>query len=251
MKQLEGKVALISGGGVGIGESIARLFAKAGAAVGITGRRKEVIEGVAADITREGGKALAIQGSVVDETHARSAVTQLVQKFGTLNILINNAGIGAFGKRIHELDDETWNEVMATNLTGVFRLTRAAVPEMLKVGGGAIVNISSIAAHVGIPMLPAYATSKGGLNALTRCVAIDYAKDGIRCNAVSPGLVDTPMATDLIKDPERLSQVMAVYPMGRPGTPEEIAKLVLFLASDDSAWITGAVYPIDGGMTAQ
>ena len=130
-------------------------------------------------------------------------------------------------------------------------MTRAAIPEMLKSGGGAIVNISSIASQVGIPLLAAYGASKGGLDALTRCLALDYAKQGLRCNAVSPGLVDTPMAAGLLNDPERKASVLAAYPLGRPGTPEEVAKLVRYLASDDAAWVTGGIFTIDGGMTAQ
>jgi NAD(P)-dependent dehydrogenase (short-subunit alcohol dehydrogenase family) len=251
MKRLEGKVALITGGGAGMGEAIARLFAQEGAAVVITGRRKDVLEKVVLDITSEKGRAVAVAGSVTDDAHTRSVVDQAVHAFGRLNVLVNNAGIGAFGKVLHEIDDATWDEVLAVNLTGVFRMTRAAIPAMLKAGGGSIVNISSIASLVGIPLLPAYAATKGGLDSLTRCIAIDYAKQGIRCNAVNPGLVDTPMAAGLMNDPARLAQVMAAYPLGRPGTPGEVAKLVLYLASDESAWVTGSIFPIDGGMTAQ
>ena len=251
MTRLNGKVALITGGGAGIGEAIARACIQAGAAVVITGRRKDVIERVAEDLGRAGGKILAVAGDVTDDAHAKAAVAQTVSVFGKLDVLVNNAGIGAFGKPLHETDDTTWNDVVAVNLTGVFRMTRAAVPEMLKAGGGAIVNISSIAGQVGIPLLPAYSATKGGLDALTRCLAIDYAKQGIRCNAVSPGLVATPMAADLLSDPDRAAQILAAYPLGRAGTTDEVAKLVLFLASDDAAWITGCIYPIDGGMTAQ
>ena len=250
MKRLDGKVALITGGGVGIGEAIARLFAQEGAAVVLTGRRKEPLEKVAGDITSHKGRAISVTGSVTDEVHVRSAVDQAVRTFGKLDILVNNAGIGAFGKTLHETDDATWNEVLDINLTGVFRMTRAAVPAMLKGGRGSIVNISSVASLVGIPLLSAYAAAKGGLDSLTRCIAIDYAKQGIRCNSICPGLVDTPMAEPLINDPEKLAWVMSMYPLDRPGKPEEIASLVLYLASDESAWVTGTVFPIDGGMTA-
>ena len=251
MKRLDGKVALITGGGVGIGEAVARLFAQEGAAVVITGRRKNVVELVAGEIQQSKGCALAVAGSVADEAHVRSAVLQAVRAFGKLNVLVNNAGIGSFGKAMHETDDATWDELLAINLTGVFRMTRAAVPEMIKAGGGSIINISSIAALVGIPLLPGYAATKGAVNALTRCIAIDYAKQGIRCNVVCPGLVETPMAADLIEDKTTLAQVMAAYPLGRPGTADEVAKLVLYLASDESAWVTGSTFTIDGGMTAQ
>jgi NAD(P)-dependent dehydrogenase (short-subunit alcohol dehydrogenase family) len=251
MGRLDRKVALVTGGSAGIGRAIAIEFAREGAAVVVTGRRKDLLEQVALEIERSGGRALAIAGDVTDRTHARSAVTQTVQAFGALNVLVNNAAVGAFGKLLHETDDATWEEQLAVNLTGVFRMTRAAIAEMLAYGSGAIVNISSVAALVGFPLSAAYSTTKGGLNAFTRCVAMDYARQGIRCNAVCPGLVDTPMAADLISNPERMTQVMQAYPLGRPGTPEEIAKLVLYLASDESAWVTGSLFPIDGGLTAQ
>jgi NAD(P)-dependent dehydrogenase (short-subunit alcohol dehydrogenase family) len=251
MPRLQGKVALVTGGGVGIGEAVTRLFASEGAAVVITGRRKDVLDKVVGDITAANGKALAVAGSVTDEAHARDAVDQAVRVFGKLDILVNNAGIGSFGKTLHELDDATWNEVLDVNLTGVFRITRAAIPAILKAGGGSIVNISSIASLVGIPMLPAYAASKGGLDSLTRALAIDYAGQGIRCNAVNPGLVATPMAKPLTSDPVKLKEVMSNYPLGRPGKPEEVASLVLYLASDESTWVTGSIFPIDGGMTAR
>ncbi|TLY12455.1 MAG: SDR family NAD(P)-dependent oxidoreductase, partial [Nitrospirae bacterium] len=148
MKRLEGKVALITGGGVGIGEAIARLFAQEGAAVVITGRRKEVVERVAGEIQQSKGRALAVAGSVADEAHVRSAVSETVRTFGKLNVLVNNAGIGSFGKTLHETDDATWEELLAINVTGVFRMTRATVTAMIKAGEGSIINISSIAGLV-------------------------------------------------------------------------------------------------------
>jgi NAD(P)-dependent dehydrogenase (short-subunit alcohol dehydrogenase family) len=216
----------------------------------ITGRRKDALEEVAREIEKAKGRALVLAGSVTDEAHAQSAVAQAVRTFGTLNVLVNNAGAGAFGKLLHETDEATWNEMLAVNLTGTYRMIKAAVPEMMKAGGGSIVNVSSIASLVGIPMTAAYSASKGGMDALTRCVAMDYAQQQIRCNSVCPGLVDTPMASGLINNPEALTQIMTAYPLGRYGTPEEVAKLILYLASDESAWVTGSIFPIDGGMTA-
>ena len=250
MKRLDGKVALITGGGTGIGAACAREFAQEGAAVVITGRRKDALETVVKDIVRKKGRALAVAGSVTDEAHAGSAVAQAVRTYGRLDVLVNNAGAGAFGKLLHETDEATWNEMLATNLTGAYRMIKTAVPEMIKAGGGSIVNVSSIASLVGIPTTAAYSASKGGVDALTRCVAIDYAPQKIRCNSVCPGLVDTPMASGLIEDKDALAQIMAAYPLGRYGTSEEIAKLILYLASEESAWMTGSVIPIDGGMTA-
>ena len=250
MKRLDGKVALITGGGTGIGAACARLFAQEGAAVVITGRRKDALETVVKDIEKNKGRALAVAGSVTDEAHAQAAVAQAVRSYGKLDILVNNAGTGAFGKPLHETDEATWNEMLAINLTGTYRMVKAAVPELIKTGGGSIVNVSSIASLVGIPMTAAYSASKGGMDALTRCVAIDYAQQKIRCNSVCPGLVDTPMASGLIDNKDALAQIMTAYPLGRYGTSEEVAKLILYLASDESAWMTGSVIPIDGGMTA-
>jgi NAD(P)-dependent dehydrogenase (short-subunit alcohol dehydrogenase family) len=251
MGRLAGKVALVTGGSAGIGEAIAKAFARAGAAVVITGRRQDELDRVVADITKQQGQSIAVAGSVTDDRHVRTAVSRAVQQFGALDILINNAGVGEFGRRIHELDDETWSRVLDVNLTGVFRMIRAAVPEMLKQGRGSIVNISSIASLVGIPFLPAYAASKGALDALTRAIAIDYASDGIRCNVVNPGLIATPMAAPLMANPEQLDPILSHYPIRRPGTSEEVANMVLYLASDEAAWVTGGTFTIDGGMTAR
>jgi NAD(P)-dependent dehydrogenase (short-subunit alcohol dehydrogenase family) len=179
----------------------------------------------------------------------REVVQRALDSFGRIDLLVNNAGIGDFGKRIHETDDTTWATVMDINLTGVFRMTRAVVPQMLKQGRGAIVNISSVASLVGIPGAPAYATSKGGLDAFTRALAVDYAKDGIRCNVVNPGLIDTPMAAPLMANPEMLQPILRHYALQRPGTPEEVANMVLYLASDEAGWVTGGTFTIDGGMT--
>ncbi|WP_447599983.1 SDR family NAD(P)-dependent oxidoreductase [Nitrospira sp. Nam80] len=249
MNRLSGKVAVITGGSAGIGEAIAKLFAGEGASVVVTGRRKEELERVVKGIVVNGGRALAVPGSVSDEPHVREVVAQTVRTFGKVNILVNNAGVGDFGRRLHEIDDATWQSVLDINLTGVFRMTRAVVPELIKAGGGSIVNISSIASVVGLPGNPAYATSKGGLDALTRALAVDYAKDNIRCNVVNPGLVDTPMAAPLMNSPEQLNPIMAQYAIRRPGKPDEVAKMVLYLASDEAAWVTGGTFMIDGGMT--
>jgi meso-butanediol dehydrogenase / (S,S)-butanediol dehydrogenase / diacetyl reductase len=247
MNRLEGKVAVVTGGNAGIGEAVAKRFADEGASVVVTGRRQQELDRVVSGIRHNKGKALAVAGSVTDEAHAQDVAQRTLDSFG--HILVNNAGIGDFGKRLHETDDATWTTVLDVNLTGVFRMTRAIVPQMLKQGRGAIVNISSIASLVGIPTVSAYAASKGGLDALTRAVAIDYAPDGIRCNVVNPGLIDTPMAAPLMANPDMLKPILAQYAIRRPGTPEEVANMVLYLASDEAAWVTGGTFTIDGGMT--
>ena len=249
MSRLRGKVAVVTGGNAGIGEAIARVFAHEGASVVITGRRQGELDRVVTAIANEGGKAFAVVGSVTDEFHVQETVRRTVQQFGRLDILVNNAGIGDFGKRLHEIEDATWAEVLDVNLTGVFRMTRAVLPQMLTQGKGAIVNISSVASLVGLPTLPAYAASKGAIDAVTRALAVDYAREGIRCNVVNPGLIDTPMAAPLMSNPEQLNPILSHYPIRRVGKPEEVANMVLYLASDEAAWVTGGTFPIDGGMT--
>ncbi|MCX5724991.1 MAG: SDR family oxidoreductase [Nitrospirae bacterium] len=249
MSRLRGKVAIVTGGNAGIGEAVAKAFAREGASVVITGRRQGELNRVVSDIVKEQGQVLAVAGSVTDEAHVQETVRQTLQQFGRLDILVNNAGIGEFGKRLHETDDATWAQILDVNLNGVFRMTRAALPQMLKQGAGAIVNISSIASLMGLPSLPAYAASKGALDSLTSALAVDYAKDGIRCNVVNPGLIDTPMAAPLMSNPEQLEPILSCYPIRRVGKPEEVAHMVLYLASDEAAWVTGGTFPIDGGIT--
>jgi NAD(P)-dependent dehydrogenase (short-subunit alcohol dehydrogenase family) len=249
MSRLQGKVAIVTGGNAGIGEAIAKLFAQEGAAVVVTGRRKEELDRVVNEIRRGQGRASAVAGSVTDEGHVREVVAQTVRTYGRIDVLVNNAGVGEFGKLLHETEDTVWHQVLDVNLTGVFRMTRAAIPEMLKGGSGAIVNISSIASLVGIPTCSVYSASKGGLDAMSRGIAVDYAAQGIRCNLVNPGLIDTPMAASLLENREAAAEVLSHYPIRRPGKPEEVAKMVLYLASDDAAWVTGQTFTIDGGMT--
>ena len=249
MNRLDGKVAVVTGGNAGIGEAVARRFADEGAAVVVTGRRQQELERVVSMIRHGKGKALAVAGSVTDEAHAQEVARKAVESFGRIDVLVNNAGIGDFGKRLHEMDDATWANVLDVNLTGVFRMIRAVVPQMLKQGRGSIVNISSVASLVGIPALAAYAASKGGLDALTRALAVDYANDGIRCNVVNPGLIDTPMAASLMANPEMLGSILSQYAIRRAGSPEEVASMVLYLASDEAVWVTGGTFTIDGGMT--
>lgn len=250
MNRMLGKVVVVTGGNAGIGEAVAKRVAAEGGGVVITGRRRAELERVVCEIEAKGGRALEVSGSVTDEAHARDTVARALQTFGRIDGLVNNAGVGDFGKRIHDMDDATWANVMDVNVTGVLRMTRAVVPQMLKQGNGSIVNVSSIASVVGIPALPAYAASKGAIDALTRAIAVDYAQDGIRCNVVNPGLIDTPMAAPLMANPEQLAPILTHYLLKRPGKPDEVASMVLHLLSDEAAWVTGATFMIDGGMTA-
>jgi NAD(P)-dependent dehydrogenase (short-subunit alcohol dehydrogenase family) len=249
MKRLEGKVAVVTGGNAGIGEAIAKRFADEGASVVITGRRQQELDQVVNVIRLHKGTVLGVAGSVADEAHVQDIIRRTLDSFGKIDVLVNNAGIGAFGKRTHETDDATWANVMDVNVTGVFRMTRAVLPQMQKQGRGTIINISSVASLVGLSGLAAYTASKGALDAFTRAVAVEYAQEGIRCNVVNPGLIDTPMAASLMANPDMLQSILAQYAIRRPGKPEEVANLILYLASDESAWVTGTTFPIDGGMT--
>ena len=249
MNRLEGKVAVVTGGNAGIGEAIAKRFADEGASVVVTGRRQQELDRVASVIRLNKGKVLAVAGSVTDEVHVQDVVRRALDSFGKIDVLVNNAGIGEFGKRLHETDDIVWAKVLDVNLSGVFRMTRAVIRQMQKQGRGSIINISSIASLVGLSGLAAYTASKGGLDALTRALAVEYAKEGIRCNVVNPGLIDTPMAAPLMANPDMLQPILAQYAIRRPGTPAEVANMVLYLASDEAGWVTGATFPIDGGMT--
>lgn len=249
MKRLEGKVAVVTGGNAGIGEAIAKRFADEGALVVITGRRQQELDHVVNVIRLHKGTVLGVAGSVTDDTHVRDVIRRTLDSFGKIDVLVNNAGIGAFGKRLHETDDATWASVLDVNVTGVFRMTRAVIPQMLKQGRGTIINVSSIASLVGLSGLAAYTASKGALDAFTRAVAVEYAQDGIRCNVVNPGLIDTPMAASLMANPDMLQAILSQYAIRRPGKPEEVANLILYLASDESTWVTGTTFPIDGGMT--
>jgi NAD(P)-dependent dehydrogenase (short-subunit alcohol dehydrogenase family) len=250
--RLEHKIAIVTGGGTGIGEAIAKTFAREGAKVAITGRRKEELERVVRDIERTGGQALALPGSVTNEADVQEAVAATFRTFGRLDILVNNAGNLFHAAPLHEITDEVWDETIDIFLKGVFRFTRAAIPVMIRQGEGSIVNISTVAALKAIPGFPmhAYAAAKAGVNMLTKTIAIDYAKAKIRCNAICPAGVVTPGVASMISDPKNRMGFDAMHPLGRMGLPEEIAAAVLYFASDESRWTTGSILPVDGGIMA-
>ena len=248
--RLEGKVAIISGGARGMGAVEAKLFSREGAKVVIgdvledEGRRTE------AEINESGGECIFVRLDVTNEANWVDVVAAAVGKFGKLDILVNNAGIA----RISNVEDTTveeWDLVMGVNAKGVFLGTKAAIPEMRGSGGGSIVNISSIAGLVG-GRTSAYTASKGAVRLLTKSTAIQYAGDGIRCNSVHPGVIESPMTAPIMLDTEESrAQAAARHPLGRIGQPEDIAYGVLFLASDESSFMTGSELVIDGGLTAQ
>ena len=248
--RLGGKVAIISGGARGMGAAEARLFASEGASVVIGDVLVDEGRRIEAEVNEAGGRALFVKLDVSSEEDWKNAVARAAQRFGKLDVLVNNAGIYRTVP-IEETTLEEWNEVMSVNATGVFLGTRYAIPEMRKAGGGSIVNISSTAGLVGRGRGGAYGVSKGGVRLLTKYTAIQHASDGIRANSVHPGPIDTDMIAENISTPGGLAASIARVPLGRIGTIEDVIKGVLFLASDESSYVTGSELVIDGGMSAQ
>ncbi len=248
--RLENKVALISGGARGMGGVEARLFAKEGAKVVIGDIREEEGRQIEAQIAEAGGECLFIFLDVTKEANWVEAVASTVARFGKLDILINNAGIFPMEK-VEDTTPESWDQVMDINAKGVFLGTKAAIPAMRQSGGGSIINLSSIAGLVGSSYSSSYNASKGAVRLLTKSTAIQYAKEGIRANSIHPGLIDTLMAADLLADEELRQRRIASTPLGRIGTAQEVAQGALYLASDESSFVTGSELIIDGGFTAQ
>ena len=248
--RLEGKVAIVSGGARGMGASEARIFAREGAKVVIGDLLEDEGKRVEAEIAEAGGEAMFVKLDVTQEKDWRDAVDRTVARFGKLNVLVNNAGISS-GSFPDTTSVDGWERIMDINSTGVFLGTRSVIPKMLEAGGGAIVNISSIMGLVGGEEgHPAYHASKGAVRLLTKATAVRYAKDGIRINSVHPGYMP-PMSTSALETEAHIQAVIGNTPMGRKGRVEEVAKAVLFLASDEASYITGAELAVDGGYTAR
>ena len=249
--RLEGKVALISGGARGQGAVEAKLFAREGAKVVFGDILDDAGKQVEAEIHEAGAEATYVHLDVTREDDWQSAVNTAVDRYGKLDILVNNAGI-LIRKGIEDTTGEDWDRIMEVNAKGTFLGIKHAIPAMRQAGGGSIVNISSTAGLVASPSGSAsYTASKGAVRLLTKATAIQYAKEGIRCNSVHPGPIDTDMIRDTLTDPARLNERMQRLPMGRVGTAEEIAYGVLYLASDEASFVTGSELVIDGGTTAQ
>ena len=257
--RLQGRVALISCGARGMGAEEARLFAQEGAKVVIGDVLDEEGSKNEAEINETGGEALFVRLDVTREEQWRQAVESALTRFGKLDILVNNAGVGGLRSGgqpmlIEDAPVEDWDRVMEVNAKGVFLGTKHVIAAMRDAGGGSIVNISSMAGIVALPGSSgsgAYEASKGAVRLLTKATAIQYSSDGIRCNSVHPGWIDTPMTEFAMEDPDRRAQWVEYTPLGRIGVPRDIANGVLFLASDESSFMTGSELVIDGGVTAQ
>jgi NAD(P)-dependent dehydrogenase (short-subunit alcohol dehydrogenase family) len=252
--RLEGKVALVTGGASGIGEATAKLFAGEGARVAIADLQVERGERVANEIRTAGGAAAFVRGDVASDADARRMVTFTVERFAGLDVLVNNAGVES-PKAVLDTSEAEWDHVMAVNAKGVFLCTKYALPEMRKAGGGSIINISSIFGIVGSPAFAAYHASKGAARLLTKSTALAHAAEGIRCNSIHPGVIQTPMIEEVIAasaDPASArAEWTALEPVGRFGRPEDVAYGALYLACQESSFVTGAELVIDGGFTAR
>ena len=251
MGRLDGKVALISGGARGQGATEGRMMAQEGAKVVLGDILDEQGRAVEAEIRAAGGTATYVHLNVTSEADWQSAVQTAENAYGGLHVLVNNAGI-LMRATIEETTEDDFDRIMAVNVKGVFLGTKHAIPAMRRAGGGSIINISSVAGLVGSPgETAAYSATKGGVRLFTKSTAIQHASDNIRCNSVHPGPISTDMIKDMLEDPEQWEQRMRRLPLKRPGRPEDIAYGVIYLASDESSYVTGAELVIDGGTTAE
>jgi NAD(P)-dependent dehydrogenase (short-subunit alcohol dehydrogenase family) len=251
--RLAGKVAFITGAGSGIGRACAELFAQQGAKVALAGRRTAPLKAAVAEIEKAGGEAIAIHCDVTDSVEVTSALKYAADRFNSLTTIVNNAGVVVPGNA-EQTTDANWDMMIDINLKGTFLVSRAALEFLRRAGGGSIINIGSIYGVVGSKQRAAYAASKGGVTMLTRAMALDHAHENIRVNCICPSFVETEIARQLFANApnpaEARRQRVSMIPMGRAGTPEEIAHLAAYLASDESTWVTGAALPIDGGQGA-
>ncbi len=248
--RLQNKVALISGGAKGMGAVEAKLFAKEGAKVVIGDVLETEGKQIEGEINKTGGECLFVPLDVTDENQWNEAVAATVRRFGKLDILINNAGIFRTSP-VEETSSTEWDQVMDINAKGVFLGAKAAIPAMREAGGGSIINLSSVAGLVGAAYSSAYSASKGAVRLFTKSTAIQYATDGVRCNSIHPGVIQTDMTKEAIADSQFKAQRLDPTPLARLGQPEDVAYGALYLASDESSFVTGAELVIDGGWTAQ
>ena len=245
--RLTNKTAIITGGGSGIGQACAWAFYQEGANVVLFGRREDKLKETAQEL---GSRAMTVSGDMTRSEDLDRLVQETLSKFHRIDILVNNAGLFK-GAPLHEISDEQYDEMMNINMRAVFQLTRRVLPVMMEQKSGNIIHISSILGIIAVPQVAVYNISKGALNQFSRSIAVEYGSYGIRSNSICPGLIETDMTADLMKDEELMQEWSKGYPIGRFGKPEDVANTCLFLASDESSFITGTVLPVDGGFTAQ
>jgi NAD(P)-dependent dehydrogenase (short-subunit alcohol dehydrogenase family) len=247
--RLREKVALVTGGASGIGKATAELFAREGARVTVADYSAQA-HVTARAINASGGEAVCFQVDVSDSAQVNRMVDETLAQYGRIDVLFNGAGVLLYGTAL-DTDEQAWHRVLSINLTGTYLCCRAVLPHMIRQGGGSIINVSStVGAHDACANAVAYVTSKGGVTLMTKAMAIDHAKQGVRVNALVPGATDTPMIRKALS-PEALDALAASHPVGRLGRPEELARAVLFLASDDASFVTGTAMYVDGGQTAK
>lgn len=253
MPRLSGKVAFITGGGTGIGRAIALAFAREGARVAVAGRRTPPLEAVMLAIASTGGEALAVGCDVSNRSSVESALARTAEHFSCLNVIVNNAGAVVVAD-VAGTSDQDWNNLIAANLTGTFYVSRAALPLLLQAGGGSIVNIGSVLGVVARKQRAAYCAAKAGVTGLTKAMALDHAHQNIRVNCICPSIIETELGLASIakaSDPEAERKLrVAGIPLGRMGTPEDVAQMAVYLAADESTWVTGTAMILDGGLTA-
>jgi NAD(P)-dependent dehydrogenase (short-subunit alcohol dehydrogenase family) len=249
--RLNGRIALVTGGNRGLGRAIAEALTEAGASVAVTSRDARRAEAAAADISKATGReCLGLALDVRDEGQVREAVTRVIAELGGIHILVNNAGVN-IRESITDLKDESWEEVVDTNLAGAMRCSRAVAGRMKDQGWGRIINVASMLSVVAIAQRSAYASSKAGLLGLTRAMALDLAPHGVTVNALCPGVFKTEINRPILNDPEYLKEFLKQIPLGRMGDPAELKGAAVFLASDASAYMTGAALLVDGGWTTR
>lgn len=252
MSEFDGKVALITGGTSGIGTATAEAFASEGAKVVVTGRREEMGAEVIGKINADGGEAIFVRTDIQKSDDVKNMVAKTIEEFGRLDFAVNNAGVEQYFKPLADQTEEVYNMVMDTNVKGVWMSMKEEIPAMLETGGGAVVNTSSIAGVVGMANGPIYVASKHAVIGLTKSIALEFAKQNVRVNAVLPAAVETPMIDRFTQGQEEAYKYFeSLHPVGRVGRPEEIADACVWLCSDKSSFVTGSSIRVDGGFTAQ
>jgi NAD(P)-dependent dehydrogenase (short-subunit alcohol dehydrogenase family) len=255
-KRVKDKVVMVTGGGVGLGKAMCRLLASEGATVAVTDILDDEGKETVGEIEEAGGTARYWRLDVTDEAEVEKTVGQVIDAFGEIDVLVNNAGISGADKPPHEVTEEEWDQVQRVNVKGVFFCTKHVIPSMKRGGGGSIIHLSSIYGIVGAPDAPPYHASKGAVRLMAKTDALFYAEDGIRVNSIHPGFIWTPMVQNFMESKgltaeEGRASLAELHPIGRVGDPDDIAYGVLYLASDESSFVTGSELVIDGGYTAR